>query len=141
MQKSPPAAYRADFKEELFRQMTREINQYARCAIKPQKKTLWNLFQPVDLRLLLKAVAVPAVIILAGTCCLMDSMTSMPADDGQVILFQPSSNRDYIMGHQQNAVNYIARASSSQGSFSSRPDVRAGDLRQESLKLSATNNG
>ena len=165
IQKCRPAAYRPEFKEDLFCQMTREMCQGAReslpamlrialqagrpAAARPEAVALPRMlralarrvsFQSVQLRLILEAAAVPMILLVAGIFYLTNSRTNLPVEDGKVIVFQSADNRDYIMGNGQNAVNYIAHASSSHGSCQNQTPVRAGDLRQDSLQSSATNN-
>lgn len=140
IQKCRPAPYRLEFKEALFRQMTREIRLNTNYAAEPRANILRELFHSLQLRPMLRVAAVPAVIALIGISYLMDFRTNLPVDDGKVIVFQSADNRDYIMGNGQNAVNYITHASSSLEISPVRPGARSGNLRQAFPQLSATNN-
>lgn len=140
MQKCRPAVYRPEFKEDLFRRMTREIKLNTKPAPKWGADIFINWLQPVGFRLFLEAAAVPMLLLLVGISYLINSRTNLPVEDGKVIIFQSADNRDYIMGNGQNAVNYFAHASSSHGSGQIRTDIHAGDLRQDSLQMPVTNN-
>ena len=139
IQKCRPAAYRPEFKEDLFCKMTREIKLNTKPAPKWRADIFINWLRPVGFRLFLEAAAVPMILMLVGISYLINSRINLPVDDGKVIVFQSADNRNYIMGNGQNAINYIAHASSSQGSCQIRPDIRAGDLRENLLQPSTNN--
>lgn len=137
IQKSRWAAYRPEFKEELFRQMTLEIKRDTNPAPNWRADIFRNVFRPVRLRLVLEAAAVSMILIFVGISFLMDSGTNLSVEDR---IFQSADNRDYIMGNGQNVINYFAHASSSHGKYQILPDIRAGDLQQNSLRPPVTNN-
>lgn len=140
MQKSRPVPYRPEFKEDLFRQMTREIKLHTKPAPGWRADIFRDLFRPVRLRLVLEAAAVPVILIFVGISFLIDAGPNLSVEDRKVIIFQSADNRDYIMGHGQNVINYFAHASSSHGNGQLLPDIRAGDLQPNSLQPPVTNN-
>lgn len=140
IQKSRRAAYRPEFKEELFRQMTREIKRDANPAPQWRADIFRNVFRPIRLRLALEALAVPMILIFAGISFIMDGGTHLSVEDAKVIVSQSADSRNYIMGNGQNVINYFTHASSSHGNFQTLPSIRSGDLRRNSLQPPATNN-
>jgi len=140
IQKCRPAAYRPEFKADLFRQMTREIKLNPKPAPKWRADILINWLHPVGFRLFLEAAAVPMILIFVGISLLLDSSQNVSLTERIIIVSQPADRGDHGIGNSHNSINYFAHVSSSLGSHPIRSETGSENFKQNILHWPATNN-